>query len=145
MFLGRYPDEPTDATVAGFYRTLLDVLADPTFHDGRWQLAESSGWPGSAAENLAAWCWDGGTRWLIVVNLGNRPAAGLVRAPLTDLLDRRWQLTDPTHTVSYDRSGNDLLGGLFVELAAWDWHLWRIDQGRDDTTSDEPGTTGGDG
>jgi hypothetical protein len=26
VFLGRYPDEPTDTTVARFYRTLLDAL-----------------------------------------------------------------------------------------------------------------------
>ena len=47
-----------------------------TFHEGRWQLAECSGWPGSGADNLAAWCWDGGARWLVVVNLGDRPATG---------------------------------------------------------------------
>ena len=145
VFLGRYPDEPTDAAVAGFYRTLLDALADPTFHEGRWQLAECSGWPGSGAENLAAWCWDGGARWLVVVNLGDRPATGLVRVPLTDLHDRRWRLTDPTHAVSYERAGHDLVDGLYVELAAWDWHLWRIDRVGGDAAVAQPGTTGGDG
>jgi hypothetical protein len=145
VFLGRYPDEPTDAAVADFYRTLLDALADPTFHEGRWQLAECSGWPGSGADNLAAWCWDGDARWLVVVNLGDRPATGRVRAPLGDLRGRRWRLTDPTHAVSYERAGHDLVDGLYVELAAWDWHLWRIDRVGCDAAVAQPGTTGGDG
>ena len=126
VFLGRYPDEPTDTAVAGFYRTLLDALADPTFHTAGGSSPSAPGGP-APAENLLAWCWDGGTRWLVVVNLGDQPATGRVRVPLTGLRDRRWRLTDPTHAVSYERSGNDLVDGLYVELAGWDWHLWRID------------------
>ena len=145
VFLGRYPDEPIDTTVAGFYRTLLDVLADRTFHEGRWQLAESSGWPGSGAENLVAWCWDGDTRWLVVVNLGDDPATGQVRVPLAELRDGGWRLIDPTHGVSYERSGNDLVDGLYVELAGWDWHLWRMDPVVDDAAADQPRTNDGNG
>ncbi|HEY7811648.1 MAG TPA: hypothetical protein VIC62_00330 [Nakamurella sp.] len=128
VFLGRYPDEPTDPALADFYRAFLDALADPTFHRGRWRLAGLSGWPGSAAEDLVAWCWDGDTRWLVVVNLGDRTAAGQVRFPLEGLPERQWRLIDPTHGVWFDRSSRDLAGGLYVELAAGDWHLWRMDQ-----------------
>jgi hypothetical protein len=54
-------------------------------------------------------------------------------------------LTDPTHAVSYERAGHDLVDGLYVELAAWDWHLWRIDRVGCDAAVAQPGTTGGDG
>ena len=141
VFLGRNPDEPTDTTVAGFYRALLGALADPTFHDGRWRLAETTGWPGSAAENLVAWCWDGESRWVVVVNLGDRTATGRVRVPLIDLRERQWRLTDPTHQVSYQRSGHDLVDGLYVELAPRDWHLWRHDPALDPGAG-EAGTNG---
>ena len=133
-------DEPTDTAVAGFYRTLLDALSDSTFRDGRWRLAESYGWPGSAAENLAAWCWEGETRWLIVVNLGDQPATG--RVPLS--LVTGVAVVRP-HSRCLLRSGNDLLDGLYVDLAAGDWHLWRVDPAGDEPPVAQPGTNGDDG
>lgn len=127
VFLGRFPDEPVDPVIADFYRTFLPVLADPAFHGGRWQLAERSGWSGSGFENLVAWCWDGASRWLVVVNLSGGPVTGQVRVPLEDLHGRAWRLVDPTHDVAYDRNGHDLVDGMFVRLAGWDWHLLRIE------------------
>jgi hypothetical protein len=58
-----------------------------------------------------------------VVNLGDRAATGRVRFPSSESRERRWLLSDPTHGVSYERSGNDLLDGLYIDLAAKDWHL----------------------
>ena len=46
VFLGRFPDEPTDGRFSAFYHSALAAVADPTFRDGRWQLCERSGWPG---------------------------------------------------------------------------------------------------
>ncbi len=127
VFLGRYPDESTDPTLAAFYAAFLPALADPTFRDGRWQLAQCSGWAGSGFENLVAWCWEGDTRWLVVVNLGGTAVTGQVRVPLDGLHGRMWRLVDPTHDVVYDRNGHDLVDGMFVRLAGWDWHLLRIE------------------
>jgi Alpha amylase, catalytic domain len=128
VFLGRYPDEPTDAALLAFYRTFLPAVADPTFRHGRWQLCERSGWPGDDRyQNLLVWCWEGDTRWLVVVNLSDNTAAGLVRTHWADLRGRRWQLTDPTQDIALVRSGDDLVDGLFVELHAWRWHMFRID------------------
>jgi hypothetical protein len=128
VFLGRYPDEPTDSALLGFYRSLLQALADPTFRAGRWRLCERSGWPGDDRYlNLVAWCWEGATRWLIVVNLSDSAVAGMVRTPWAELRGRQWQLTDPTRNIAFQRSGDDLVNGLFVELDAWQWHMFRID------------------
>jgi hypothetical protein len=129
VFLGRFPTEPVDGQLAAFYRRLLAALADPTFRDGYWQPCERSGWPGdNSFENLVAWSWDGATRWLIVVNLSDAPATGRVKAPWPDLRGHRWQLTDPTRDMSFDRAGDDLVDGLFVGLGAWQWHLLRLDR-----------------
>ena len=40
------------------------------------------------------------------------------------------------------RSGNDLLDGLYVDLAAGDWHLWRVDPAGDEPPVAQPGTNG---
>ena len=129
VFLGRFPTEPVDDQLAAFYRRLLAAVADPTFRDGHWQLCERSGWPGeNSFENLVAWSWAGATRWLIVVNLSDAPATGHVRAPWPDLRGQRWQLTDLTRDMSFNRAGDDLVDGLFVGLGAWQWHLLRLDR-----------------
>jgi hypothetical protein len=128
VFLGRYPAEPTDAALLAFYRSFLPALADPTFRRGRWRLCDRLGWPDDDRyQNLLAWCWEGDTRWLIVVNLSGAAAAGLVRTPWADLRGRPWQLADPTQNLIFVRSGDDLVDGLFVELDAWRWQMFRID------------------
>ena len=134
VFLGRYPTEPTDEALRAFYRTFLPAVADPTFRHGNWQLCERYGWPGDDRyQNLVAWYWEGDTRWLIIVNLSEDTAGGMVRTPSDDLAGRLWNLTDPTDPtplgppISYTRSGEDLINGVFVELDAWQWHMFRID------------------
>jgi len=128
VFLGRFPAEPDDHHLAEFYRTLLSAVADPTFRAGYWELCDRSGWPGNTTfENLVAWSWAGATRWLMVVNLSDATATGRVRAAWQDLRGHRWLLTDPTNDITYDRDGDDLVDGLYVELAAWQWHLLRLD------------------
>lgn len=128
VFLGRFPDEPDDAELAGFYRNLLGVLADPTFHDGQWRLCGVAGWEGNdSAHQIVSWCWTADTRWLVAVNLGPGPAAAHVSVPWPDLRGRSVALLDPTQDVLYERTGEDLNDGLYVELPGWGWHLFRVD------------------
>lgn len=79
--------------------------------------------PGHYWDEIADLGFDG--VWLMV-NLSEGMAAGAVRTPWTDLRGRQWQLADPTQNVAYERSGDDLVDGLFVELDAWQWHMFRI-------------------
>jgi hypothetical protein len=128
VFLGRYPIEPTDDDLAAFHRSLLASLHDPTFRHGRWQLCDRWGWDGDDRwQNLVAWSWDGESRWLVVVNLSDATSAGKVRAPWDDLRGSAWHLVDLTNDVSFQRDGNDLCDGLYVELGPWSWHLFRIE------------------
>ena len=139
MFLGRFPDEPIDIGLATFYETLLTALEDPTFRTGSWQLCERSGWPGNESfQDLVAWSWDGATRWLVVVNLSGAVASGHVRAPWDDVRAHRWRLVDPTHDTIFERTGDDLRDGLYVELAPWEWHLMRLDPAPDATGDPTP-------
>jgi hypothetical protein len=128
MFLARFPAEPGDPALESFYESLLSALSDRTFRRGQWRLCERSGWPGNdSAENLVTWCWDGDTRWLVVVNLSDATATGHVRTPWEDARGHQWRLVDPTHGATFDRTGDDLCDGLYVQLAPWDWHLFRVE------------------
>lgn len=46
---------------------------------------------------------------------------------MEDLRSHKCHLTDPTRDMAFTRFGDDLVDGLFVELDAWQWHLFRID------------------
>jgi glycosidase len=127
VFLGRRPDEPPDDDLQAFYRRLLDALVDDVFRDGSWRLAETWAWPGDERwRNLAAWTWDGGSRRLVVVNLSDTTAAGLVSVPWDDVRGRDWRLLDATTEAEFARSGDDLRDGLYVELPPWRWHLFHL-------------------
>ena len=144
VFLGRAPDEPPDADLERWYRALLGVVRDPVLHAGRWQLCERWGWPGNDRwSQIVAWCWEGSGpddkapevtapadvhRWLIVVNLGADQAAARVAVP------RSWgvlrgadvRLVDPVHDTAFDRSGDELLDGLYIQLDPWGSHLFSV-------------------
>ena len=128
VFLRRFPMEETDTDLVAFYDDLLAALRDDTFHTGTWQLCERSGWPGNDSfEHLVAWRWSGASRWLVIVNLSAGSAVGHVQAPWEDLRGRSLRLVDPTQGVVFERSGDDLCDGLYVELGPWGWHLFRVE------------------
>ena len=52
---------------------------------------------------------------------------GHVQAPWEDLRGRSLRLVDPTQGVAFERSGDDLCDGLYVELGPWGWHLFRVE------------------
>ena len=132
VFLGRYPDEPADRDLSGFYDALLSAVKDPTFRTGTWELCGCSGWPGNdTAGNLIAWSWDGESRWLIVVNFSDADASGHVQTAWNNLQGRTVTLTDPTTKAVFERTGDDLSNGLYVQLPPWGWHLFRVEPNDD--------------
>ena len=127
VFLARRPDERPDLDLRAFYERLLTALRDGVFRDGEWRLGERSGWPGNDAwRNLVVWGWRGGSRRLVVVNLGDVPATGHVSLPWDDLRGHTWQLDDASSGERYERGGDDLRDGLYVALDPWSWHLFEL-------------------
>ena len=138
VFLGRVPDEPPDPDLQRWYRALLGVLRRPALRSGRWELCERWGWPGNdRSDQLVAWSWEGAApaetgadldRWLVVVNLGPDTAEGQVTVPpgWGDLRGRALRLLDPVHDIAFDRSGDELLDGLYVQLDPWGSHQFSI-------------------
>lgn len=129
VFLGRRPEEPADEDLVDFHRRLLGALADPGLRRGEWSLLSVGTWPGDdSGRHLVAWCLDGTSRWLVVVNLGAAEGRGTVRLPWKDLRDRRWVLRDPTTGEEFAREGADLVEGLYVARDPGAWHVLRIDE-----------------
>lgn len=135
--LGRSPVEDVDNDLLDFYGRLMDILRTNTFRTGSWATAEIIGLAGnSTTADLLAWTWHGDTRWLVVVNLGDQVASGLVRTSwhgpgaldpqLVAQVDEV-DLVDDTRDLRYRRSAADLTDGLFVELGPRLWHLFRVE------------------
>jgi hypothetical protein len=128
--LGRGPVEESDEELAAFYHALLRTLRDPVWRNGDLTPCAVTGWEGNDSfGDLLAWTRSGESRWLVVVNIGDRPSVGKVVTNWDDLRGSMFRLVDTTRDTEYLRSGDDLADGLFVELGPWLWHLFRIEPG----------------
>jgi hypothetical protein len=128
VFLARRPDEPVDRDLAVWYRSLVFAVGASAMKEYRWQLLNANGWPDNqTARNLMAWSWseDTGTRrHLVVVNLSDAPAQGMVPLGWSDLSGRAWKLVDLLDGTIFDRHGDELSSsGLYVDLQPWRFHL----------------------
>jgi glycosidase len=127
--LGRAADEPPDSELRDFYWMLLQACRDPIFHDGDWDLIETSGWPDNQSHrNLLTWAWQcDAERAVIVVNYSAGAAQGRAHLHWDDLPGKTWRLADVLRSESYARSGDEMaLEGLFVDLPAWGFHFLRF-------------------
>jgi hypothetical protein len=132
VHIGRGPDEPADGEADAHERRafhLALLAAAERVRRGTWAVCPTEGWAESHGDQLLAWSWtndgdgDGG-RSLVVVNLGDAPAAGRVDLPWTDLAGRPWRLDDLASGQVFPRDGDRLAAeGLYVELAPWGHHL----------------------
>jgi hypothetical protein len=127
VFLARRPEEAPDEELRAFYERLLPAVGNGV-GEGAWQLGERSGWPGEESwRNLVAWGWrTDAPRTLVVANLSGGRAVGRVSLPWDDLRGRAWELADPTTDERFERSGDELRDGLYVELGPWQWHLFQL-------------------
>ena len=124
VFLGRRPAEPADEDLRAFHLRLVAAAAQ--VRQGDWRRCEASGWPEDrSSDQLVTWCWsDGPHHALVVVNLADAPAAGMVHLPWPDLGGRTWSLVDLLSGDRFERDGDQTVGdGLFVQLPAWGTHL----------------------
>ncbi|HEX5111156.1 MAG TPA: hypothetical protein VFV95_22040, partial [Vicinamibacterales bacterium] len=130
VFLARRPGEPTDADLRQFYDRLLGASRGAIFREGRWRLCERSGWPDNAScLSLVAWTWEhGDERFLIVVNLSDRAAQAHVAVDWGGVAAGTWRLHDRLTGHTYDRSGDDLASGLYVDLGPWESHLFQCEK-----------------
>jgi glycosidase len=129
VFLGRRPNEGADEDLREFYRTVLEATSDPAFREGQWELCERTGWPDNGSfQDIVAWTWrHRDERFLVVVNLSDRPSQALVQPRWRDLSGQTWHLADMLAGITYERQGNDMSSpGLYVDLGPWSFHFFRL-------------------
>jgi hypothetical protein len=129
VFLRRLPAEAVDERLQAFYRTLLAVIAETAFTSGEWRLCDLSGWPDNSTwRNLLAWCWRSGADFaMVVVNVSDAPAQARVRFSWGRPAGPSVSLRDVFTSSVYDRPGQEIVDpGLFVDLAAWGFHVFRF-------------------
>ena len=127
VFLARRPAEHFDRDLYGFHTRLMEAVNRPIFHDGQWALCNRTGWPDNTSfQNLLAWAWVlDDERYLIVVNLSDKPAQAHVQVPWPNAAGGTWHLIDPISNVLYERCGNEMVSpGLYVELGPWNYHFF---------------------
>ena len=133
VFLGRRPQEPVDTALQQFYRSLLASISSPVFRQGQWGLCERTGWPDNqSCQNIVPWRWcKDEERYLMVVNLSDRPAQALVHVAWNELAGRNWKLADELSGATFERSGDEMLSsGLYVDLRPWSYHFFHLSRGK---------------
>ena len=131
VFLCRRLAEATDQRLQIFYHWLLEAINAPVFREGRWALSKCAGWPdNSSYQNLIAWSWvKDNDCYLIMVNLSDSAAQGIVQVSWDDLRGKTWRLRDVLSGQSYDRNGDEMRNaGLYVDLKPWNCHFFRLSQ-----------------
>ena len=126
VFLGRRPAEPVDHDIRAFYQALLNADFLKGLRQGDWRLCTRTGWPDNPSyRNLVAWCWRSAQEHcLIVVNLSDSAAQGLVQLPWNERVAERWQVTDLFTGQTYEHGGDEMYcQGLYVDLAPWGFHI----------------------
>jgi glycosidase len=132
MHLGRRPEEPVDPELQEFYRKLLACLERPEVRDGRWQFLETRpAWEGNPTwDRFLAFAWERGQgqRLLITVNYGPTQGQCHVSLPWDDLSGKQVILQDLVKEARYEWQGDDLCNqGLYVDLPAWESHIFACD------------------
>jgi hypothetical protein len=129
--LVRAPQEPVDASLQGFYETLMTVLRQPIFREGTWGLVEIvPAWEGNWTSDCfiaCIWQRDDGERRLVVVNYAGNQSQCYVRIPFADVTGRTVRLTDMIGPASFERGGNDVVSrGLYLYLPPWGYHVFEL-------------------
>jgi glycosidase len=129
--LGRRPHEEPYRSIVDGVHLVLDLVADG-LRTGDWTLGEVHGWPDNqSADRLLSWSWTGpGARHLVVVNLTDQQADGMVAWPWPTNAGQTLRLIDRTTGDGYDREGDDVVAnGLYVSLPGHGIHVFETHAG----------------
>ncbi|HWP62156.1 MAG TPA: alpha-amylase family glycosyl hydrolase [Candidatus Binatia bacterium] len=144
--LARRPAEPPNGEIRAFYDRLLGAVTGEAFRRGTpVRLEPQATWEGDPSHRgFVAWLWMGPRRSLrlAVANLG--PSTGRCFLPLCvpDFAGRTIVFEDLLGEARYERDGGDLLErGLYLELPADGYHLFRITGHRSVDDDPRPGAS----
>jgi glycosidase len=131
--LVRAPTEPDDERLQQFYDQLLVVLRDPTVRYGDWSQVDCvPAWDGN-------WTWDcflaclwqdtARRRRLVVINYADHQSQCYVRLPSDSAGTGTLRFTDRLGPVVFERQRSDVdVRGLYLDMPAWGYHAFEIDE-----------------
>jgi hypothetical protein len=130
--LVRAPEEPVNETLEVFYHKLLDILHQPLFKRGTWQLLDCiPAWEGNWTNDCYiafAWHGAGEEKMLIAVNYSSDRGQCYIRLPFYDMGGHSWLLHDLIGGIAYEREGDDLqANGLYLDEPAWKIYVFSLD------------------
>lgn len=127
----RRPAEPTQPEIETFYLNLLGILAGSAVGRGEGRVLEPHpAWDGNATCAhfvVVSWAGEDGGFDLAVVNLANVRSQCRVALGMPQLAGRAWTMRDLLGTETYERWGEELLGGLFLDVRPHGAQLFRFE------------------
>ncbi|MFW9998725.1 MAG: alpha-amylase family glycosyl hydrolase [Candidatus Hodarchaeota archaeon] len=128
--LGRRPFEEDNKNLYNFYQNLLKSIPGREFGNASWSLCESKSLESnnSSFSNIISYLWWINDNYrLIVVNYSPVPSKAHVRISPFHFDTHKWKFIDLLNQKSYTYNGEDLYKhGLYVELNAWNGHIFSI-------------------
>ncbi len=134
--LVRAPEEPVDEELKIFYDKLLDIMHNPVFKTGKWQLADCEpAWEGNwSNDSYIAFSWQGALDEKIVVgvNYSLFQSQCFVRLPFEEIGKGTWALHDMISGKTFEREGSNLHSrGLYLDETAWKIYVFSLKQKMD--------------
>jgi glycosidase len=131
VHLRRAPAEARNTDVVAFYDSLLATLRTDAFRRGAWSLiAPQSAWDGNPTwQDFISYAWQSANgRCVVVVNYSDHQGQCRLRLPFDDLAGRQFRLVDVMGSEVYGRDGGELVEpGLYIDLGAWRFNVFRLD------------------
>jgi hypothetical protein len=133
--LRRAPAEAHNPDIVAFYDGLLAALRADTIRNGAWSLiAPQPAWEGNPTwQDFISYAWQSpdGSRYAVVVNYSDHQGQCRLRLPFDGLAGHQLRLADVMGSEVYQRDGSDLVDpGLYIDLGAWRYNVFRLDQWR---------------
>ena len=132
VHLQRGPNESINPEIQTFYQKLLACLRLPVVREGTWQLLNCTpGWDGNWTWNAFigfTWQGPGGKRLMVIVNYAPHQSQCYVTLPYPDLVGQTVHLKDLMNPIVYDRPGDALVSGLYLDVPAWGYHVFELNQ-----------------
>ena len=131
-FAPRHRSKPRNADIAAFYDRLLAVLRTDAFRDGAWSLIPPQpAWAGNPTwQDFISYAWHTRERrrYVVVVNYSDHQGQCRLRLPFDGLAGRQFRLVDMMGSEVYCRDGGELVEpGLYIDLGAWRFNVFRLD------------------
>ncbi|MFO8018857.1 MAG: alpha-amylase family glycosyl hydrolase [Promethearchaeia archaeon] len=129
--LARAPKEEDDQDLMEFYLRLINSIPDRNLRENSWHMCEtqSINSDNDSNKSLISYIWAQGSEYkLIIVNYSSYPAQGHILLPDLDP-SKEWTFSDSLKQDVYTYKGGKIReNGLYVELGAWEGHIFKINE-----------------